>query len=103
MHTSPDVLALVALGEDAIDDTGRRHLDSCPICQTELAELSRAADLGRAATADDVIHAPSPRVWLAIRDELGLTGAPALASVSAPAAASSTPSPAVRSTGRWGR
>jgi hypothetical protein len=103
MHTSPDVLALVALGEEAIDDTGRRHLDSCSVCQAELAELTRAADLGRGTTTEDVIHAPSPRVWLAIRDELGLVGSPTSAPVSAPAASPATASPATGSAGRWHR
>jgi anti-sigma-K factor RskA len=110
MHTSPDVLALVALGEDAIDDGGRRHLDSCPICQSELAELTRAAQLGRGTTPNDVIHSPSPRVWLAIRDELGLsrsaslTSAPltsaSLTTVPTPAPVA-TPPPAAGSAGRW--
>jgi hypothetical protein len=77
MHTSPDLLALVALGEDAVDNDGRRHLDNCPVCQAELAELTRMADLGRRTTTDDVADAPSPTVWLAIRDELGFADAPA--------------------------
>jgi hypothetical protein len=103
MHTSPDVLALVALGEEAMDDTGRRHLDSCAACQAELAELTRAADLGRETTPDDVIHAPSPRVWLAIQDELGFTTAPASAPPSPPVAASTAPLRAVEPAGRWRR
>jgi anti-sigma-K factor RskA len=102
MHTNPDLLALVALGEDAVDDTGRRHLDSCPVCQAELAEMTRAVDLGRRTTAHDVIHAPSPQVWLAIRDELGFAGAPTMPYALAPAAAPATPSPAT-SAGRWHR
>jgi anti-sigma-K factor RskA len=100
MHTNPDVLALVALGEDAVDERERRHLDNCPVCQAELGELARAVEMGRTATVDDVIQAPSPRVWLAIRDELGLAGTPTAASGSAPIA---PPSAASGSAGRWYR
>ena len=102
MHTNPDLLALVALGEDAIDDHERSHLDSCPVCRAELAELTQAVEVGRRTTAADTMHGPSPRVWLAIRDELGLAGPPAPVA-STPVATSTMAVPTAVSTGRWHR
>ena len=72
MHPSPDVLALLALGEKAGTAEERSHVDSCPVCLAEVAEFVRVAAVGRSATATDELQAPRPEVWQAVRSELGL-------------------------------
>jgi hypothetical protein len=85
MHPSPDVLALLALGEKAGTAEERIHVDSCPVCLAEVAEFVRVAAVGRSATAADQLQAPPPEVWRAVRSELGLTGDTAALGSSAPA------------------
>ncbi|MFD1721307.1 anti-sigma factor [Amnibacterium endophyticum] len=70
-HPDPDDLALLALGEEVPDDR-LRHLEGCAACREELAELTEAARIGRATGIDGRMLTPSPAVWGAIRDELGL-------------------------------
>jgi Anti-sigma-K factor rskA len=78
MHPSPDVLALLALGEQAGTPEERAHVESCPECRTEIAGLARAVAAGRAGRADDSgLIAPPDRVWQTIRAELGLAVEPA--------------------------
>lgn len=75
MHTSPDVLALMALGEVAGTPAELDHAAVCPDCSKEVAELARIADVGRSATGSDTLEAPSPQVWERISAELGLSTA----------------------------
>ena len=72
MHLSPDVLALLALGETPDEPVDRAHLESCAQCRTELDELSRAVRVGRSVTEEDMLITPADRVWHGIRAELGL-------------------------------
>src|SRR5215218_2059691 len=74
MHPSPDVLALLALGEKAGTAEERIHVDSCPVCLAEVAEFVRVAAVGRSATGADQLQAPPPEVWRAVQSELGLSG-----------------------------
>ena len=77
-HVDPDILALLALGEqDAVDPAGREHLATCPECSAAVDELRRTVAVGRSLTADDAPSAPSAGVWRAVHAELGL--APELA------------------------
>jgi len=77
-HVDPDILALLALGEqDAVDPSGREHLASCPECSAAVDELRRTVAVGRSLTDDDQPSVPSPAVWRAVHAELGL--APELA------------------------
>ena len=71
MHTNPDILALLALGEDLGPAPEVEHVARCEVCSRELAELERLAQIGRAA-AGDTLQAPSPQVWERIVAELGL-------------------------------
>ena len=48
MHTSPDVLALLALGEEVGTQAELAHLQECRVCRTELSQLSHAVEVGRA-------------------------------------------------------
>lgn len=73
MHTSPEVLALLALGEPAADPSDTDHLRDCPQCRAEIDALSRLTRLGRSASAEDTLEVPSERVWEAIQRGLGLS------------------------------
>jgi len=89
MHTSPDLLALLALGEEAGTAEDLAHLAECAFCRTELAALTAAASRARGTTERDVLVAPRPEVWQRIREELQLgTTAPTLTAV--PPVASAT-------------
>lgn len=71
MHTNPEVLALLALGEDAGTPAERSHVHNCPVCSQEVAELAGIADIGRSSTMPEPMTSPSPEVWKRISAELG--------------------------------
>jgi hypothetical protein len=71
MHTNPEVLALLALGEDAGTPAERSHVRDCPDCSQEVAELAGIADIGRSSTMPEPMTSPSPEVWKRISAELG--------------------------------
>ena len=71
MHTNPEVLALVALGEQVATPAEHDHISTCPACSEEVAELARIVDVGRSSTTSDSMSAPSPQVWERIQAELG--------------------------------
>ena len=71
MHTNPEVLALIALGEDVGSPADREHAHSCRVCSEEVADLARIADVGRSSTETGSLSAPSPEVWARISAELG--------------------------------
>ena len=76
MHASPDVLALLALGEEAGTPDERVHIESCADCRAEITDLARAVAAGREGRAGDSgLVSPPDRVWQAIRAELGFVGA----------------------------
>ena len=72
MHPSPDVLALLALGELAGTPEERDHVTSCAKCRGEVAELARAVAAARGAIEHGGLVTPPDRVWQAIRAELKL-------------------------------
>ena len=72
MHTNPDLLALLALGEDVGAEEDLVHISECPTCRDELAALTAAAGTARRTTDRDVLLAPRPEVWQRISRELGL-------------------------------
>ncbi len=77
MHTDPEVLALLALGEDdAASDAERMHVAECVACQQEVAELAHLAGVGRSAGGTSALVAPSPEVWSRITAELGFAARP---------------------------
>jgi hypothetical protein len=85
MHTDPELLSLLALGEQLADDDVRAHLEACPECAAELAELQRVVTLARSVGAEAAtMTLPSPDVWARIRDELDLAPEPADRPVTAP-------------------
>ena len=72
MHTDPELLSLLALGEQVGTDEDRIHAQTCPTCASELSELHRLVVLGRSAGTDTELTAPHPRVWARIQEGLAL-------------------------------
>jgi hypothetical protein len=90
-HIDDETLALLALGEDVLDDDARAHLASCAECADAAARLARVADAFDGADAPDELVEPSPAVWSAIHAELGLTSTGA--DLDAPTAGTAAPAP----------
>lgn len=61
-HPTPDVLALVALGED-VEPAVLEHVSVCTSCFGEIDALQQVVVLGRSLGPDDRLVAPHPRVW----------------------------------------
>ena len=72
MHTDPELLSLLALGEQVGTDDDRFHVQTCPTCADEVSELHRLVTLARSVGTDTELALPSPRVWDKIREELAL-------------------------------
>lgn len=72
MHSDPELLALLALGEHVGTEDDRLHVQTCPACAADLAELSRVVTLGRTVDATATLSTPSEGVWARIRAELDL-------------------------------
>lgn len=70
-HVDPELLALLALGEEAGGPADLEHLDECAECRVELDTLRRAVTVGRSTLDSGDLLEPHPRVWQAIEDELG--------------------------------
>ncbi len=64
-HVSDDVLAGIALGDPDVDPADRDHVDSCPVCSEELAELRQVQRLLRDEVGMRDAHRvdPGPQVW----------------------------------------
>lgn len=73
MHSDPELLALMALGED-IGAVDRSHVASCSDCTREVAELSQLVGFGRTAESRPELLTPPQRVWDQMVLELGLGG-----------------------------
>jgi hypothetical protein len=75
VHVSPDLLALLALGERVGSPEEHAHLSECSECRAELQSLRAVADAGRRSTEGDALASPPPHVWQRIKQELELSGA----------------------------
>lgn len=71
-HVDPELLALLALGEEVASDEERDHIASCPECRAEIAELSSTVLVAKSALDVPALESPSPRVWEGISATLGL-------------------------------
>ncbi len=72
MHTNPEVLALVALGErEAATSEDLAHIAHCATCERELSELGHLSQVGRTISDHFTLETPSPAVWNRIREQLG--------------------------------
>jgi hypothetical protein len=68
MHTDPDILVLLALGEEGVaDPDDLDHLAHCPVCESEVTTLRRTVSLGRSLGDPVTLHTPAPQVWDRIR------------------------------------
>ncbi|WP_375423448.1 anti-sigma factor [uncultured Friedmanniella sp.] len=72
MHTDPELLGLLALGEDLGDEDGVLHAQTCPTCSADLAQLLEVVTLGRTVGEEGPLLAPSGDVWARISSELAL-------------------------------
>lgn len=72
-HTDPDDLAMVALGELALDAEQAQHLSECALCAQELAALEQTVGAVRRAPAEQ-LATPDPRVWEAVAREVRASG-----------------------------
>ena len=70
-HVDPELLALLALGEQEGDAADLEHLASCDECRLEVEHLARTAIVGRSTLGTGDLLTPRPAVWQAIVDELG--------------------------------
>jgi len=97
-HVDPELMALLALGEQLESAADRAHLDGCPECAAELEHLARTAAIARTTIDEGALPVPSRRVWHRISDDLSLHEdlAPG-----APVAAIGSPRPSERA--RWAR
>lgn len=107
-HPDPGVLLELALGgpgaAEALASGDRAHLDACDRCRAELDGLRRVASAARAATLEDLLTAPPPRVWEALARDLGLPGATEQIPETGLARGPGPPPSAARSGGRtWRR
>lgn len=72
MHTNPEVLALVALGErDAASAEELAHIARCATCGQEVSDLGHLSQVGRTISDHFTLETPSPQVWDRIRAQLG--------------------------------
>ncbi|MGL4339076.1 MAG: anti-sigma factor [Rhodoglobus sp.] len=72
-HTDPEILALLALGEQVGSSEDHGHLRSCGECQAERDNLARAAAVGRSTVDAGELIDPPERVWSRISAEVELS------------------------------
>ena len=73
MHSDPELLAMMALGEPDLPAHAIAHVARCPECREELESLQRVATLARSGSPlDDRLEQPDPAVWNRISVNLGL-------------------------------
>lgn len=72
-HVDDDVLALLALGEDAATPDERAHVAACERCAAEVAALGQVVSLAK--DSRDELVAPAPHVWDRIAADLNLAAA----------------------------
>lgn len=68
-HPTPDLLALVALGED-VEPSVLEHVAGCRFCFAEIGSLQQVVAVGRSLGPQDRLVAPHPRVWQRIADDI---------------------------------
>jgi anti-sigma-K factor RskA len=71
-HVDPEVLALLALGEQIALPIDSMHISECEQCRREIEVLSRAVVIGRSTFDVGELLDPPLRVWERISDELSL-------------------------------
>ena len=74
-HIDPDLLALLALGEDAAAED-RAHLASCPACATELRQLTKVVSVTRGGPDLRALDTPPPALWSRVAAAAGVDAVP---------------------------
>jgi len=92
LHVDDDVLALLALGEQAGTDAERAHVAGCALCTDEVTALADVVGLARGG--DAALVPPSAQVWDRVAAELGLATSRADADPAADPAPATDPAPA---------
>ncbi|WP_010205165.1 anti-sigma factor [Salinibacterium sp. PAMC 21357] len=72
-HVDPELLALLALGEQVALPEDGQHISECEQCRREIEILARAAMVGRSTFDAGELLEPPSCVWDRISDELSLT------------------------------
>jgi hypothetical protein len=75
-HIDPDLLALLALGEDIAAAEDRAHLVSCPECATELQQLTKVVSVTRSGPDLRVLNPPPPGLWSRVAAAAGVDPVP---------------------------
>ena len=77
-HVPDEILAAIALGDDEVSTPARDHVDGCPVCSHEVAELAQVHALVRDELATDGAQpaamgpvVPGAQVWRRIAAETG--------------------------------
>jgi anti-sigma-K factor RskA len=99
-HIDPDLLALLALGEDAAAED-RAHLARCPECATELQQLAKVVSVAHSGPDLRVLDPPPPGLWVRVAAAAGVDPAPA--PVMAPGSVTAPVTVPAAETGRNGR
>jgi Anti-sigma-K factor rskA len=73
-HLDPELLALIALGEEQPDAAG--HLAGCPQCQAEAEQLRAVVTLARRDGRPAELTAPPPALWNRIAAAAGVSADP---------------------------
>jgi hypothetical protein len=87
-HVDPEILALVALGEEAGPPDARAHLAQCPYCTGELRALASVVHRARQAQDADRPVSPPAALWSRIAAHPDVQAGPGPAGPSAGAARS---------------
>jgi hypothetical protein len=74
-HIDPDLLALLALGEDTGQEASA-HLASCPDCRTELRQLTEVVTAARSGPDIVQLEAPPPGLWSRVAASAGVDAVP---------------------------
>ena len=74
-HIDPDLLALLALGENA-DEEASAHLATCPDCREEVRQFAEVVTAAR--TGPDIVRleAPPPGLWARVAAAAGVDAVP---------------------------
>jgi hypothetical protein len=97
-HVPDELLAALALGDDDVEAAVRDHVEDCPVCSLEVAELAQVHQLVRSewvagAAAGPTRLEPSPQVWQRILAGTSGRGEPGAPTAPASDAASSADRP----------
>jgi anti-sigma-K factor RskA len=77
LHLDPELVALLALGEDVADPAARGHLAGCAQCRDEVDSYASVVASARHVAPDDRLVDPPAEVWTRVQAELAADREPA--------------------------